>query len=143
MTDYFKVINILSAGLSFLDSLGFTEPVSSIEKSKLLGEYMMMIYTSKVSDRSIEVCYSEAKDKYAAAVAVFICNKSGLRFSLEDWIKEKSINPIQFVANKNIIIEDFLKRFCSDCRTVLEGPLRKTITGEEWDSAPIDWKGYR
>jgi hypothetical protein len=136
---------ILISGLDFLKSLGFREPTTSIEKSKLLGESLLVIYTSVTTQRQIEVSFAPTKADRSATISMFICDSSGDRFSIEDWIAEKAPNVrLQFLASKPSVDERiFLDRFCSECKKILEGSLRGTVEGDEWDAVALNWKGYR
>lgn len=145
MPDYTNANQTLSVGLNFLQAMGFSASSTSIETSRLLGDSLVMIYTSILAQRRIEVSYVAAHGNRTAAVSIFLCDISGERFSLEDWVTAKnSSSGLRFVADQNLQDEQsFLEQFCLKFRFVAEGPLYGTLMGVEWDAVPFDWKGYR
>lgn len=145
MADYEQAKETISEGLEFLRRLGFDEPATSIEQSKLLGDSLLMIYAAAAAQRHIEVSYVAENGEHAAAISVFVCNAEGERFSLEDWVQQEvPARPLRFLADRTSDSErTFLEKFCLEFQAVLEGPLRNTVTGKDWDGVALDWKGYR
>jgi hypothetical protein len=138
-------VSFFGEHLGFLKKLGFEGPRTRVEQSDLLGEYICLVYESKLSDRKIDVSYVSSSAIRSVTVAVLIYNGEGESFSLEDWQNAKSPSVMVHFSKDAIIPDDktFLANFSKELQHVFEGPLSGTLRGAEWDSVPFDWKGYR
>jgi hypothetical protein len=135
----------IAAGLRFLLQIEFSEPNLSTEQSAILGVTQILTYSSSRADRSVEICYSPRRANRLAAFSVFICNGTGDRVLLEDWLEaSKILEAIEFAESDAIEDEeDFITKFCFSFQNIALGPLSRTLLGLEWAIVPFSWKEYR
>jgi hypothetical protein len=141
---YAHITQLLASGFLFLKDLGFVAPAIRVESSRMLGETLVLRFASTHAKRTVEVGYVSASPDRLAALSVFLCAKTGERFSLEDWVRQNLPTmrlpfTVQTVADEASLVT----QFCSSCEDILCGPLRSTLLGEAWVDVEMDWKGYR
>lgn len=140
---YGHAAEALEKGLECLRAIGFSAPIQTLESSKLLGESLLMRWTS-AADRAVEVGYVATSERRPASLVVFISRGEGDKFSLEDWVRAKRPSvTIRFVAQKSESEEHFLKQFTENLCELFHTLLYGTLVATEWDAVPFDWKGYR
>lgn len=143
--DCSNTIALFSAGLRFMQELGFAGPKVTVETSRLAGEGLLLIYDGKSIGRRVEVSYLAAQRGRPAVIAVFIAAGTGKRFSVEDWLSANRIaKEIEFSLENSTLNENlFIERFCGDFKELCDQELRGILLGNVWQDVPIDWKGYR
>ena len=146
MIDYSGPLKMLQKKLNFLNSFGFDKLRALTESSKLAGESLLMSFESSKTGRKIEISYLHTQHGRPSTIVIFIFNKNGESFSLEDWLemkgKKESINLV-LNTDLNILENNFLEQFASSFEKLCRGDLENIINGSQWESVPFDFKGYR
>jgi hypothetical protein len=146
MIDYSISSKILQKELEFLKTFSFDRLKVKKESSKLAGESLLLSYESTKTGRRIEISYLYAQQGRPYSIVVFIYEKNGESFSLEDWLNSKGKNEkIKLVSDmdSNKFENNFLSTFAKSFERLCMGDLKDIVSGDFWESVPFDWKGYR
>lgn len=146
MTEFESVSASLHTNLSFLNQWKLEPRGDSISRSTLLGERLLISYSSKISGRSIRIYYSSASAGKPAKFSTFIDSGNGQSFFLDDYLFEhgqKKILRLFRNESPEKPTPEFSRDFARILQVVLENSFSNLLLGKSWEIAPFDWSPYK
>jgi hypothetical protein len=146
MTEFESVSASLHTNLSFLNQWKLEPCDDDISHSTLLGERLLITYSSKMSGRSVRVYYSSASAGKPAKFSTFIDSGDGQSFFLDDYLLEhgqKKILRLFRNESPEKPTAEFSRDFARILQVVLENSFSNLLLGKSWEVAPFDWSPYK
>lgn len=135
-------VKAIVRSFAFLQSMDFEVLPAEPDETPLLGSGVVVIYKHSGSGNAVKISYHSGSGGRPSSASVLICNNSGDRFWVEDWLAAKGVNEdITFSSEGRG--DAFIPELGRRLAPILTGRLRRTLIGEEWDRVDFDWKGYR
>ena len=144
--EYFDVIlSFLHDELSFLTHFGLEPQAGQIVHSKLLGDRLLIVYSSFRLDRGIRIYFSAAHGSKPARFSVFVDAGGGRSLLLDDYLsthgQKKLLSLFQNTEPKKTVAE-FASDVTKFLRIILENSFAAFLRGDAVDIPPFDWSPY-
>lgn len=146
MNEFKKVAACLHSHLSFMDQWQLKTCSDEISHSALLGDRLLVTYSSKATKRSIRIYFAFANAERPDRFSTFIDSGDGRSFFLDDYLLDHGQSKLLGLFHNQLPekpVQEFCRDFAKILQIILENSFSNLLHGDSWEIAPFDWSPYK
>ena len=146
-TDAFKTaVIVVNEHLAMFGRRGLTYVDKSFDTSRPERLRLTFKFENPARKLSLWLTFSPAKDGLNGGFVVLLVRADGERLNLKDYLRLHGNTPdtsFLLYTEATPDLTGYIKSFLATLDQIFQGALGPILSGEQWESTPIDFQGYK